>query len=199
MYFLRNVVWVLVWWSWIVVDAIFIDYGDECYLLVILLNGRISGTWDCQCILSPRVGPHPPIWRNCQFDTRPWIGAKVRTILDVLSDLQSKEHKRCRRKTLQKCQPSLRGGQSDRIKYIEWLSSRANLNFGLFCFSSPVSNTNFKSNWVSLEEELNPSVHQSSVITQLFPNHYCPQMCSILFFFRVQWWILESEFARKCR
>ena len=63
-----------------VVSAIFCGYGDERYLLVILLNDLISGMWDCQCILSPRVGPHPPTWRNFQSDTRPWIGASVNNL-----------------------------------------------------------------------------------------------------------------------
>ena len=35
----------------------------------------LSGMSDCQCIRSQRAGLHQPIWRNCQFGIRPWIGA----------------------------------------------------------------------------------------------------------------------------
>ena len=51
-------------------------FGDVCYFFGGCdQNGRISGMSDCQCIPSPRVGPPPPISRNCRSATRPSIGA----------------------------------------------------------------------------------------------------------------------------
>ena len=47
-------------------DDFGVETSDYCLL---------SGMSDCQCIRSQRAGLHQPIWRNCRFGTRPWIGA----------------------------------------------------------------------------------------------------------------------------
>ena len=99
----------------------------------------LSGMSDCQCIRSQRAGLHQPIWRNCQFGTRPWIGASQtqdwchsdtttwggasENNLE-LTDIQSKINGCidlpllvCIYNVLKEEQSQL--GSSDRIKYIE--------------------------------------------------------------------------------